>query len=101
MSYPVRMNWVDSSELTTEPLKVAFVVPKRSFNKAVDRNTLKRKMKEAFRLNQTNLLNALTESDQKFSMLFIYQAKNKMSFHQIEKAMQKGIKKMMSLHDLA
>ena len=34
------------------PVKAMFVVPKRSFKKAHDRNKLRRRMKEAYRLNK-------------------------------------------------
>jgi len=99
-AYPIRINWVESSEFTNEPLKVAFVVPKRLFKRAVDRNALKRKMKETYRINQTRLLEALSQKKQSFSILFMYQAKKKLPYSNIEKAMHKVVQKFMIIYEL-
>jgi len=57
-------------------------------------------MKEAYRLNQIPLLQVLTQKKQSFSILFMYQAKTKMSFKEIEKAIKKAIKKFTIIHEL-
>ena len=41
------------------PLKAGFAVSKKFVPRAVDRNEIKRKMKEAFRLNKNDLIEAL------------------------------------------
>lgn len=96
MFYPIRMNWVENKQYTELPFKVAFVVPKRLFKNAVDRNALKRKIKEAFRVNQMPLIEALASKNKSISVLFIYQAKKPMSYQQIEKAIKKAIQKLIS-----
>ncbi len=98
--YPIRFNWVESSKFTKQPVKVAFVVPKRLFKKAVVRNQLKRKMKEAYRLHQTELIQLCSKQKQSLAVLFIYQAKKKMAYKDIEKALQKTIQKLISIHEL-
>lgn len=45
-------------------------VPKSIFKRAVDRNTIKRRIREGYRLNKTKL-----RSDQFFSIAYIYTAK--------------------------
>jgi len=90
----------ESKIFTDVTVKVAFVVPKRLFKNAVDRNALKRKMKEAFRLNQIPLIEARSNKNKSISVLFIYQAKKKMSYIQIEKAVQKALQKLISTHAL-
>jgi ribonuclease P protein component len=65
--------------------KVAFSVPKRLFPRAVDRNYLKRLMREAWRLNKTCF-----PQNQVF-LFFIYQNKIRLSFKEIREAMEEGI----------
>lgn len=65
----VRYQWIDTDSDPT--LSCAFVVPKRSFKKAVDRNQIKRHMREAFRLNKHVILDAMS-SGEKIEMIWIY-----------------------------
>src|SRR5690554_2379348 len=65
-------------------LKAAWSVPKRNFKKAVDRNAIKRKMKEAYRLHKTPLQEALIKENKCLHLIFIYNSKEKVSYKKIE-----------------
>ncbi len=56
-NFPFRLVYI-----TTEkpPIKSSFSVPKRNFKKAVDRNRIKRLIKEAYRLEKKNLVKTLS-----------------------------------------
>lgn len=56
-------------------------VPKRNFKKAVDRNQLKRRIKEIWRQNKTVLE---TENSSYFDLFIIYTAKEEMTYSEIE-----------------
>lgn len=66
-----------------------FVVPKRIFKKAHDRNKLKRRMKEAYRLCKSDFYNSLAQTNKKIILAFIYTAKKKEDFLTIENSVKK------------
>jgi ribonuclease P protein component len=53
--YPLRIVWIPAPALTTAPPQVLISVSKRTFKRAVDRNRLKRLIREAYRLNKYRL----------------------------------------------
>jgi len=54
--YPLRIVWVRGAALTAAPPQVLISVSKRTFKRAVDRNRLKRLIREAYRLNKYRLV---------------------------------------------
>ncbi|MFD1470569.1 ribonuclease P protein component [Hymenobacter caeli] len=54
--YPLRIVWLKSEAPTGAPPQVLISVSKRGFKRAVDRNRLKRLIREAYRLNKHRLL---------------------------------------------
>lgn len=71
-------------------------VPKRNFKRANARNLLKRRIKEAYRLNKKILLQHPDFAHKKVSIAFIYTAKEKLSFHFIEKQLILGLERFVN-----
>lgn len=66
-------------------LKFAISIPKRLYKKAVDRNLLKRRSREAFRLNKNELKSHLNNNNLEVLFMLIYIGKEPMSFEEIQK----------------
>lgn len=88
--YPLRVTYIESKEDAVS--RVMFTVAKRLFKRAVWRNTLKRRMREAYRLHQ-RLLNELPENV-KVRICYSYIAREELPYTTIEKAMIKSIRRL-------
>ena len=76
------------------PAKVVFSVPKRCFKKAVDRNLLRRRMRESYRLNKLSFYELLNDNHQSLAIMVIYLDKEILDYSTIEAGMKKGLKKI-------
>lgn len=84
VEHPIRCIWSLKITNQTVGAKAAFSAPKRQFKKAVDRNLLKRRMKEAYRLNKTQLTNAVIKNNSALHLMFIYTGKEIEEFKEVE-----------------
>ena len=71
---------------TFYPVQAGFSVPKRNFKHAVDRNRIKRLMREAYRLNKTPLYEKLMERKEQVAMMFVYKGKELPKHEAVTKA---------------
>jgi ribonuclease P protein component len=55
--YPFKLYYLPAAVPSTVPPQLLFTVPRKRFRKAVTRNLLKRRMREAYRLQRTLLQN--------------------------------------------
>jgi len=85
--YPFRVYFQNSPDLPAH--QVMFSVSKRNFKRAVDRNLLKRRMKESYRLNKLSI-----QGTSKFQMAYIYTAKEMLPINLIEQKMTLSFKRL-------
>ncbi len=74
--YPFRVTWIASTEPQVFPAQVLISVPKKRFKRSVDRNLLKRRMREAYRLNKSELLYPLLLANNKQVLLALTYVSN-------------------------
>jgi ribonuclease P protein component len=75
---------------------MAVSVPKRLFKKAVDRNLLKRRIREAYRLNKADLSDMLVNKQIRLQLIIQYQKGEIQGYPMIEKAVKEGLAMLMN-----
>lgn len=83
--FPFRVLYLYARETSPPAPQLLFSISKRQFKKAVDRNLLRRRCREAYRLNKQILLD-LPASSRPAYIAFLYLAKEKKEFDVIQKA---------------
>lgn len=87
IAYPIKLiSLAQKTELKLE-VKAMFVVPKKKFKNANDRNTLKRRMREAYRLQKGGLYDLLPIT--KLNLAFLYYGSKSEDYDVISKAVAK------------
>lgn len=89
----------ENSETDNYPIKVAISIPKKKFKKAVDRNLLKRRTKEAYRLNRNQLKEELLKENHSLKLLLIYLDKNELPYKVIEDKIILILQRLQAVHE--
>jgi ribonuclease P protein component len=97
-NFPLRAIYL-TVENQDAPLKASFAVSTKYFKKAVDRNRVKRLMRESYRLQKHKLADELTRLDNQLAVFFIYTSSDlpnyKSIFDKLGNTLE-GIKKSVS-----
>jgi ribonuclease P protein component len=83
--YPFKVVFLKVPESRPFPASVLVSVSKRNFKKAVDRNRIKRLIREAYRQNKSILGSNLESQPESLLLGFIYTAKTIMEYKEIER----------------
>lgn len=92
VAWPMRITYLP---ITDAPTQVLIWAPKSLFKHAVDRNHMRRLMRETYRLNK----HILCAENNYYHLAFNYIDKQTQDFHVIEKAMKKALQRLATLEE--
>ncbi|NQX86118.1 MAG: ribonuclease P protein component [Flavobacteriaceae bacterium] len=90
LAYPLRMVFLETKFKDSIKARTSVSVSKRYFKKAVDRNYIKRLIREAYRINKPEYFNNIPTQH---AMMILYLGKEKPKYELVEHSMHKLFKK--------
>ncbi len=94
--FPVMLIYLPLNASERNSNKAGVSVPKRSFKKAVDRNYLKRLLREAYRKNKYLVESNLADN---YAFMFIYTSKEISSYEKVAAGISEILKKLIEKED--
>jgi ribonuclease P protein component len=85
-SFPFRLIYLKVNHHSEFPVRVGFSVPKRNVKLAVNRNRIKRVMREVYRKNKYAIVDNLNEQ---YIFMLIYMAKEEINYEELERTFEK------------
>ncbi len=99
--FPFRVIYLTKSDTNNEnyagQLQAGFSVGTKHFKKAVDRNRIKRLMREAYRLQKTPVLDCLKNCNKRIWVFFIYVGKEIPDYNKVVEKMDISLKRLQNI----
>jgi len=94
--YPFRVIYLSVEEMDVTA-KVLISVPKKRFKKAVDRNRIKRLIRETYRLNKSELLKTWQHDTKYFALAYIYIGSEIAAYKDLNETMKRVLSRLRSV----
>jgi len=98
-NYPIRVLYKQVKPEPGIPLKVAISVPKRTFKKAVDRNRIRRQIREIYRIHKTQLWDKLLSYGITYHIMLIYTGKERPGFAELSSKIIVILQRLSKVHE--
>lgn len=92
--FPVKLFWIPATHAADQSIQAGVGVSARHFAKAVDRNRIKRLLREGYRLNKQPLLTALKTHEKQIAVFFLYIGKELPDQVMLTEKMQQALTKL-------
>lgn len=95
MAYPMRIVWSITPAKERPSVKVLMSVPKKKLKHAVDRNRVKRLLRETYRLHKHDLSEAVDECNLDLQIAFVWIPNEVLTFDKVERKMMDALQKLL------
>ena len=95
--HPFRVSFLTTTDDIPFPIQIVMAVGKRNHKNASTRNLVKRRMREAYRLQKDSLYKQLVECDKRFYVLINYIDKQVLDYDVIYSKMTRVLQKLKSI----
>jgi ribonuclease P protein component len=95
---PIRLTGKLMALPSESPAQVAFAVPSRNLKRAVDRNRMKRLMREAYRLHKHAHHERLRAAGVQCAWLFTFQGKTRIPYAEARARLTRALERWMQQH---
>ena len=82
--HPVMVLWKEAELPNDVSIQAGFSVPKKHFKKAIQRNRIKRRLREAYRTQKSELIKRLESSDKQLAVLFVIVKPDNISYEELQ-----------------
>jgi len=91
--FPLRLTYLQKEHTSSYPAQAAFSVPKRNFKLAVDRNRVKRLLREVYRKEKYTVYNSVTSP---FVYMITFMGKKEPKYSDLESKMKQLLEKFLA-----
>jgi ribonuclease P protein component len=95
-SYPLKMLWLSTELPQAISVQSLISVSKRRFKRANKRNLLKRRIREAFRMNKNSFYQLIEKAELKIALVIVYNSNDLVDYHTIEQAIINLLEQVLS-----
>ena len=97
---PIRTIWLSSELKTKFPVQVLIAVPKKNIAKAVQRNQMKRRMREAYRKHKHILYQKLQSSNKTIALALVFTGREVIAYPELEEKIILSLQRLADINEV-